>query len=147
MRIQFYVISLLTILFASGSYAASNAENQQNFGEYTVHYSVFNSTFILPDVAKANGIKRSKYESLLNISVTRNDEHGGVPVNISGSVKNLLQQAKQLEFKTIQEKNTVYYIAPVRVSGKEVLHFDLSVLPENVRAPYKVKFTKTLYAD
>lgn len=137
----------LILFFVSNLVYGETSDNTQTHGEYTVHYSVFNSTFILPEVAKANKLKRSKYESLVNILVTRGDKHGGVPVLISGKVKNLLQQQKNLEFITIAEQGTVYYLAPVRVSNKEVVHFTISVTPENTTTPLVTQFTKTLHAQ
>lgn len=141
------LLSILLITFVSSTVTAQEGEELKKFANHTIYYTVFNSTFISADIAKAYGIKRSKYESLLNVVVSKTGEHGGIPVAITGTVTNLMQQQKQLDFKTIEEENTVYYIAPVRIGGEEVVHFDIAVRLDGEPQPLKFKFTKKLYAE
>ncbi len=140
-------LSFAIFLTFAATSAAQEGEEFKKFNNHTVYYTVFNSTFIAPEIAKAYGIKRSKYESLINIVVSKNGEHGGIPVTLSGTVADLMQQQKPLKFKTIKEENTVYYIAPVRVSGEEVVHFDIDIRIEGETVPLELKFTKKLYAE
>lgn len=122
--------------------------NVQHFDNYSVHYTVFNSTFLLEQVAKTYQLKRSKYESILNISVVpRGESFGGLATQLSGTATNLMQQQKRLNFKKIDEGNVVYYLAPVRINGEEVMHFDIRATPENADTTLQVKFTKKLYSD
>ena len=123
-----------------------------NFEKYSVHYTLLSSTFVKPDIAAIHGIKRSKYENLLNVSVVPKGEYGGLPVKIHGTATNLLQQQKQLKFIEIKEETATYYLAPVRINNKEVIHFNLTVTPEIEKynekfEPLELKFTKTVYAD
>ncbi|WNO09343.1 DUF4426 domain-containing protein [Teredinibacter sp. KSP-S5-2] len=143
---------IITLLIALGLlHHSASAQTPdpgfQQHGQYTVHYSIFSSTFILPDIAKSYNLKRSKNEVLLNIMVAKGDQAGGVPVAIEGTVKNMLQQQKPLKFITIDEKDTVYYLAPIRVSNKEIMHFTISTKPEGAQTPLITQFTKTVYAD
>ena len=122
-------------------------QDHQTFEKYSVHYTLFSSTFVKPEVAAIHGIKRSKYENLLNISVVPKGEYGGLPATISGTATNLLQQQKTLDFIEIKEQTATYYLAPVRINNKEVIHFDIKVKLEGETDVLKVKFTKTVYAD
>lgn len=126
---------------------SSQAEEQFELGEYTLYYTLFNSTFVPADIARAYKLKRSKYEWLLNVVVSKNGEHGGVPVKLSGHNKNLMAQQKLLRFNEIKETGTVYYLAPVRVSGEDVLHFELNVVLPNQTEPHTVKFTDKVISD
>lgn len=126
--------------------AESTIKNQTDFEKYTVRHVVFNSSFVLPEIASIYNIKRSKYESLLNIAVTEKNRYGGLPVKIKGHVKNLLQQQVNLEFQEIREETATYYLAPVRISNEEVLHFTIEVTPPD-GSPMTVKFSQTVYAD
>ena len=142
------LLTLCVACYAALCSGNVRGENVQHFDNYSVHYTVFNSTFILEDVARTYQIKRSKYESLINISVVPKGEHfGGLPAQLSGTVTNLMQQQKALKFKEINEGDVVYYLAPVRISGEEVVHFDIQLLPENSGKPLSFKFTKKLYSD
>lgn len=114
---------------------------------YTIHHVVFNSTFVSPEVAKIYGIKRSKYESMLNVSVNYEGEIGGIPATISGTVSNLMQQQKNLKFKHIREDQVSYYLAPVRVANEELLRFRLLITPEGSDETFEISFQQTVYAD
>ncbi len=124
-------------------------KTESDFENYRVQHVVFNSTFIQEDIAKTYGLKRSKYESLLNISVYDKRSKktiATVPAKITGTVKNLMQQQKTLDVIEINEKDTVYYLAPIRVANEELLHFELSITPKG-SDPLIVKFSQTVYAD
>jgi len=55
---------------AMPSVAANDDEKTyKKFGEYSIFYSAFNSTFIDPDIAVANKIVRGKDKGLVNIAV------------------------------------------------------------------------------
>ncbi len=140
--IIFLCLSTLTFAQPGKSYNTTT-----DFAEYTVRHVVFNSTFVLPDVAKIYKLKRSKYESLLNISVYKKGEAGSIPATISGTVKNLMQQQKVLDVKEIEEKNAVYYLSPIRVANEELLHFELIIRPDGSQQDLTVKFSQKVYAD
>jgi len=122
-------------------------QTQSSFGEYTVQHVVFNSTFVLPDVARAYKLKRSKYESLLNISVFKKGLNGSLPAALSGTVTNLLQQQKSLEFIKIEEKDTTYYLAAIRINNEEKLHFNIDVTVDGHTETFNLRFSQTVYAD
>ena len=125
----------------------SEEENSQTFGEYSVHYSIFPSTFLTADVARAYGIKRSKHENLINVFVSKEDKKGGVKVNINGNARNLMQQQQPFQFQEILEDDTVYYIAPFKVSSDEILHFEVICTLPDTGKELKVKFTKKIYKN
>ncbi len=126
---------------------AEEYKDHVDFENYSVHYNVFNSTFIPPDVAANYGIKRSKYESLLNVSISLIGEYGALPAKISGTATNLMQQQKALDFIEIAEKTATYYLAPIRISGEEVIRIELKVIPTGETEALELKFTKKIYSD
>jgi len=128
------------------AFAETSPQGSVQAGDHEIHYSVFPSTFLRPEVASAYGIKRSKYESLLNISVTAKGEYGGLSVSIDGTATNLLQQQKTLKFIEIKEKTATYYLAPVRISGEEILHFKVDATLTNSKT-LSAKFSSKLVAQ
>jgi uncharacterized membrane protein len=125
-------------------------QTSQKFGEYTVHYNVFNSKSIPAEVAKVYQLTRSKDLALVNISLTKT-EHGvtslGLPAKISVKAINLMQQVKELEFKEIKEPQATYYLAPLRYTNEEDIRFEVSVLPESESKPLTVSFTRRLFTE
>ncbi|WP_045856038.1 DUF4426 domain-containing protein [Teredinibacter purpureus] len=141
------IIFAITCFISSASIAETNLQGSQVSGDYEIHYSVFPSNFLLPDVAAAYKIKRSQYEALLNISITPRGEHGGHAANITGTVTNLLQQQKILEFTEIKEATATYYLAPVRISGKEVVNFTIDARLIEGDVPLNARFSSELVSQ
>ncbi|MHC8290150.1 DUF4426 domain-containing protein [Pseudomonas sp. XS1P51] len=100
-------------------------ERQETFGDVTVHYNTFNSTFLTPDIAKAAELTRSKKQGVINVSVIKD----GKPqtAQVSGTVKDLTSQSVPLEFRQITETGAVYYIAQYPVPQQEIRTFEIKV--------------------
>ncbi|WP_086929570.1 DUF4426 domain-containing protein [Agarilytica rhodophyticola] len=141
------MLALLSTSFSSYAQRDPNLKFQTEVGDFAVNHVVFNSTFVLPEVAKIYKLKRSKYESLLNISVNRKNIPGTVGAKLSGTVTNLLQQQKSLKFIEIKEENSIYYLAPIRIANEEVLHFSITLRPDGTDEDLTFKFSQTVYAD
>ncbi|MBD9600831.1 DUF4426 domain-containing protein [Pseudomonas sp. PDM10] len=100
-------------------------ERKETFGDVTVHYNTFNSTFLTPDIAKAAGLTRSKNQGVINVSVLKDGKP--LTAEVSGSVKDLTSQTLPLKFKQITEQGAIYYIAQFPVDQQEVRTFDIKV--------------------
>jgi hypothetical protein len=118
---------LLTACLSVTAMAADaiKGERQETFGDVTVHYNTFNSTYLTPDIAKSAELIRSKNQGVINISVIKD----GKPLmaQVSGSVKDLTSQTVPLKFKQITEQGAIYYIAQYPVDQQEVRTFDIKV--------------------
>lgn len=140
-------VTLCLLLLSSLATAADN-QPFTAFDEYTVLHTVFNSTFLKPEVAKAYQLTRGKNQALVNVAIIKNTAGGstrGLPAEVSGSIRNLMQQQKPLNFIEIKEQDAVYFLAPIRVDSEEVVHFNLEVRHEGRTFP--VTFSKRLYVD
>ena len=104
---------------------AIKGERKEVFGDITVHYNTFNSTFLTPDIAKAAELTRSKNQGVINVSVIK----GGKPLmaQVSGTVKDLTSQSVPLKFKEVTETGAIYYIAQYPVDQQEVRTFEIKV--------------------
>jgi hypothetical protein len=70
------------------------AERKQSFGDLDVHYIAFNSGFLQPDIAAANGLVRSKTQGVVNISVLKAGTASSA--SVSGEVKDLVGRSHPL---------------------------------------------------
>lgn len=143
------LITLLSLVLYN-QVASAQSDISKDFGEYRVYYSVFNSTFLTPEVAAAYGFTRAKDQALINISLIRHSSSGsslGLSAQVSGSARNLIGQSTNLNFKEIQEGEATYYLAAFTFADQDPLNFDISVQQDNSSATYEVQFTRTLYAD
>jgi len=130
---------------------AAAAEQKKVFGDYEVHYIGLSSSFLTPEVAKLYDIPRSRSLGYLNISVLK---HGKEPmpvaqdVNISGTIKNLIGQSRDLEFRRVREGQAIYYISTFRFDDGDMYNFDLDVQPNDAKQKnFDVKFSQRFYED
>jgi hypothetical protein len=138
------------LLFSFTLINSVQAEQSLTQNGYEVHYNAFNSGFLTPEVAQANGLTRSKVMALLNVSVLKIADDGTKrPVNalVSGEAKNLIGQIKTISFKKIDEGDAIYYLGSFRFSDEEMLNFDLDVQPDPNQSPISVRFSQTFYED
>lgn len=138
------------LLFSFTLMSSAQAEQSLTQNGYEVHYNAFNSGFLTPEVAQANGLTRSKVMALLNVSVLKIEDDGTKrPVNalVSGEAKNLIGQIKTISFKKIDEGDAIYYLGSFRFSDEEMLNFDLDVQPDPNQSPISVRFSQTFYED
>lgn len=129
---------------------AANAENSTRTGGYTIHHNTLTTDSLPVQVATAYNLERSKRRGLLNVSVLR-DEPGtlGTPVRaeIRAVARTLYGQIRPLQLREIVEDQAIYYIADFPVAHREVLMFELEVLPEGGRYPLRARLRHEFYTN
>ncbi len=120
-------IFLLTACLGTSAVAADiiDGNRQKEFGDITVHYNTFTSSFLQPETAQAVGVVRSKNKGLINVSVKKGADT--VPAQVTGTIKDLSGKSEMLTFKQITEKGATYYLAPYSVPQQEVRIFTINV--------------------
>lgn len=122
-----------------------HAEMKKTLGNWDVHYIAFTSTFLTPEVARANQLLRSGKSAVVNISVLDKRNQQAQEVEISGSARNLLGTSKELIFKQVNEGEAIYYLASVPFSNKEVLRFSVDI--KQGKSTQNLKFQQTMYVE
>lgn len=144
---------LYVTLFASLalSWLPANASAEfVDFGEYQVHYSIFSSTFLRPEIAAQNGLTRSKSVGIINVSIMEETENGGLKTvggQIEGKVLNDIQQHRFLGFRRISEGDAVYYIAEFQYRNGELLTFEVTARPQGGSSDLPIRTAHTLFND
>jgi len=140
-----FIIALALCLFSGLSQAGS-----KNFGEYTVQWSVFPSTFLTPEVAKENGLNRSRSIGVVNIAIMTEGDDGGMTTvsgQVEGKVLNDIQQTRFLAFRRFQEGDAVYFIAEYQYANAELMTFQITARPTGLRNDLPIRFSHTLFND
>jgi hypothetical protein len=148
--LQGLLLSLVTLTVQAQIGQPKEISTSEKFGDYTVHYNVFNSTNIPAKVAETYKLVRGKDRALVNISLTKTENGSpslGLPAVVSGVQKNLMQQKQGLEFIEIKEGEATYYLAPFVFNNEELLHFDISVSSDENAQPMTFTFYRTLYTE
>lgn len=145
-----YWLAIAALMLTTCQLANAQSNAYEEFGNYRVFYSVFNSTFLQPDIAELHGFSRASNRALINIALIHSSDEGdslGLPARVEGSAQNLIMQNKPLNFVEIRDGDAVYYLASFSFNNEEPLHFTVTVDHEGTATPHEVKFTKTLYRD
>lgn len=145
-RIAVSVISALIAVLLTPAAAAEYVD----FGDYQVHYSIFSSSFLRPEIAAKNDLNRSKSIGVINISIMQETEDGGwrtVGGQVEGKVLNDIQQQRFLGFRRISEGDAVYYIAEFQYRNAELLTFQVTARPQGAGSDLPIRVAHTLFND
>lgn len=135
-------LAIFTLLLSS---SLSFAEQKKTLGNWDVHYIVLNTTFLTPEVAKAYGIVRSKNNALVNISVLDKRNKEAQSVALTGNASNLLGRKTDLDFKKVQEGESIYYLAVLPFDDEELYRFKIRIVDGNINQ--SLAFQQKLYKD
>lgn len=130
--------------------SSAMAEQYQQFGDYQVHYSAVNTSFLTPEVATASGITRSRATGFLNVSVLQVMPDGSskaVNAPVDGSIKALSGQDMPLSFRTLRDGDSIYRLATFGIQDGEAMRFTLNVGLEREEPPVEINFMQRLYVD
>lgn len=128
----------------------ASAEQFERVGDYQIHYSAVNTSFLTPDVAAAYDIERSKRMALLNISVLEQRADGSthpIPATIDGRVGNLAGQSSPLSFRTVREDGALYQLAVFPIQRGEPMRFNLNVYYDRNSPPAEVAFVQRFFLE
>ncbi len=125
------------------------AQQSETFGPYELHYSVVNTTFLDPQIAKTYGITRGEKRAILNLAVRENLVNGGSEARammLQGKTWDLIQN-QRLTFSEIREGEAVYYIAEFTFINEEWRFFEIDFRPAGSDQTYTYKFKHQLYIN
>ena len=121
---------LLAALCLCSIAAVAHAEISQKFGPLEVHYNALTTDELLPEVARAYKIERSKTRGLLTMSVLMKNKVGAttpVPAKLTVYATNLNQQLSNITMREIKEGTAIYYLGDFRVVPPDTLKFTATV--------------------
>ena len=144
------LLILLCLTLAGLASPALADEKHVRFGNYEVHYNVFPSTFLTPEVAAANDLNRSRGIGIVNIAIMDRGDDGSlttVPGQVEGRALNEIQQPTFLAFRRIQEGDAVYFIAEYQYSEGELMTFQITARPSGHDQDLPIRFSQALFND
>lgn len=125
------------------------AQQSETFGPYELYYSVVNTTFLDPQIAKTYGITRGKKRAILNLAVRETLVGGGSEARamvLQGKTWDLIQN-QGLTFREIREGEAIYYIAEFSFINEEWRFFEIDFRPDGADQTYTYKFKHQLYIN
>ena len=134
---------LLSACLSSAAIAADaiSSARQASFGDVTVYYNTFNSTFLQPEIARGVELIRSKDQGVLNVSVFKAGK--SMPAQVTGTIRDLTGEAAPLRFRQVTEHGAVSFLAQFPVPRQETRIFDISVQAGG--ATHRFSFNQELF--
>jgi hypothetical protein len=121
---------LLAALCLCSVAAVAHAEISQKFGPLEVHYNALTTDELMPEVARAYKIERSKTRGLVTMSVLKQNTMGvavPVPARITVYIANPSLQLTNVEMREIKEGTAIYYLGEFRVAPPDTLKFTATI--------------------
>jgi len=139
--------SLLLSVLIAPTVSAGVEDTTRETDTHIIHFNVFNSSFLTPEIAKQYNLKRSNYYAILNIAVHEKGEAEDkpIPVLLQGTATNIVQQQRNLEFKEIIEGSAIYYVSDFRISDDDLLTFDIKIRTNADSPGYDLSFKRRVY--
>ncbi|SFU94285.1 DUF4426 domain-containing protein [Halomonas korlensis] len=142
------IVALAWLLLLAGPLAAQQFEQ---VGDYQIHYSAVNTSFLPRDVAEEHNIQRSPAMALLNVSVLEVEEDGSTPpvtASVEGSVGPLGEAGgSPLAFRSLRIGDTPSQVAVFRIQDDEPMRFDLRVRYDRNAPPADISFIQRFYTE
>lgn len=142
------ILTTLLAFVAAAFTIQVNAGQFKTIKDVEVHYSTFNSTFLTPQVARSYKLKRNGYSAIINISVLDNYQPGkpATTATITGTVKNLIGQTRELSFREVKEGEAIYYLAEFSITDEEILNFNLDI-DAGLKGHGPIQFRQKFYVE
>ncbi|WP_157954379.1 DUF4426 domain-containing protein [Saccharospirillum mangrovi] len=146
MPIKIFAVLLFGLL---GSISAQAEQKVVFNGDYELHYIVFNSTMLQPDIARQYNLTRGGRNAILNLSVLQQQPNGvatPVEAEVRVRVRDLLGQVRQLPLDVVREQNAIYHLGNVKILDREMLWFDIEVEIPGER-DFDFSFSKEMWEE
>jgi hypothetical protein len=118
-----------------------------DIGDHVVHFSAQSTDQLPPEVAQAYNFVRSKNRAMLTVSVLEEGTNNAANAEVSVKTVNLTGQLKNVNMRTITEGKSIYYIGETPIANREILIFDISVIPEGVDTATDIRFKRQFFTN
>jgi hypothetical protein len=121
---------LIAALCLCSAATLTHAEIAQKFGPIEIHYNALTTDGLLPEVARAYKIERSKTRGLVTMSILKQNTVGALspmPAKLTVYVTNLNQQLANVAMREVREGAAIYYLGEFRVAPPDTLKFTATV--------------------
>lgn len=128
----------------------TQAQLSERFGDYELHYSVVNTTFLEPAVAAQYGLARGSRRAIINLSLREHLADGSTVARkmaLKGRSWDLTQSQVNFDFKEISEGPALYYIGEFKFINREWRFFEVNFSPEGSDESLTVEFKRQMYIN
>jgi len=129
---------------------SAQAQLSERFGDYELHYSIVNTTFIEPAVAAQYGLARGSRRAIVNLSLREHLEDGSTvarEMSLKGRSWDLTQSQVNFDFIDVREGPAIYYIGEFKFINREWRFFEVEFSPEGSDEAFTLEFKQQMYIN
>jgi len=119
-------------------------------GDFTIQYNAFTADTLTPEIAKANGIQRSKRLGVLNVSVI-NAVAGTTGTGVKALVDVDLIDGKAgkgpLAMREVEAQGAVSYLGQFPIADGQELEFEIRVRPTGAPTTTTLRLQQEFFTD
>ncbi|WOJ97512.1 DUF4426 domain-containing protein [Congregibacter brevis] len=130
--------------------APVQAQLSERFGDYELHYSVVNTTFIEPEIAAQYGLARGSRRAIINLSLREHLEDGSTvarEMDLDGRSWDLTQAQVNFDFVEVREGPAIYYIGEFKFINREWRFFEFDFTPSGSDEVLNFEFKQQMYIN
>lgn len=139
-------LTLLCLMFCG----AAQAQLSERYGDYELHYSVVNTTFLEPAVAAQYGLARGSRRAIINLSLREHLEDGSTvarEMSLEGRSWDLTQAQVNFDFVEVREGPALYYIGEFKFINREWRFFEINFSPDGSEEALSLEFKQQMYIN
>ena len=128
----------------------AQAQLSERFGNYELHYSVVNTTFIEPAVAAQYGLARGSRRAIINLSLREHLDDGSTvarEMDLNGRSWDLTQAQVNFDFVEVREGPAIYYIGEFKFINREWRFFEFDFTPSGSDEALNFEFKQQMYIN
>jgi len=140
---------LLVVLLLMPRHGHGIGTQEQQFGDYVVHYNALTTGQLPAASAKAYGLQRSDSRGLLNVAVEaqRDGASRMISAQVQAQVSDLTGHTQPIALRETSENGDVDYIGDFPLSGSGAYVFTVKVTPPGRTQPFVVRFNRDYVID
>lgn len=129
---------------------SAQAQLSERYGDYELHYSVVNTTFLEPAVAAQYGLARGSRRAIINLSLREHLEDGSTvarEMSLEGRSWDLTQAQVNFDFVEVREGPALYYIGEFKFINREWRFFEINFSPDGSEEALSLEFKQQMYIN
>ncbi len=144
-------ILLAFVVTAAMLGASAAAETTTTVDGFTIHYNAITADTLDPEIARANGILRSKFRGLLNLSVIAPEP--GTPGRSTRArveveaVSPPAPESTRIPMREIVLEEAVTYLGEFPIQDLQVMDFTIEVTPAGGTETTRVRLEQQFFTD
>ena len=138
-----YMFLLGLLFYLQPAFAESPYEVK--FGDFTVNYNVYPSSFLKSEIANALKLRQSPNQGVITIAARKAQADGSeqpIKANIQVRTRNIIGRVHTARLIEVVDDGHIYYMGNFPITQNETTQFEIEVLPAGNGPSHRFAFSR-----